>query len=201
MVEFLPCKTPDAWIDSALANIDILLVDHAQCEKKAASSAMNLIYRHGDKTELIMRMSKIAREELVHFEQVLAIMKRRNIAFHNLSASRYAQGLRAHVRTSKSGNLVDTLIVGAFIEARSCERFQCIAPHLDDELKRFYEGLLASERRHFAVYLKFAKDYSDEELAPHIKRFAEVERKLIESQDPEFRFHSGVCVQASMPVL
>lgn len=76
---FLPCETPDAWVAKALKNLEILLIDHAHCEKKAASAAMSFMYRHNDKMDILMRMSKIAREELGHFEQVLAIMKKRGI--------------------------------------------------------------------------------------------------------------------------
>ena len=142
--------------------------------------------------ELLLRMSKIAREELVHFEQVLAILKKRNIAYRLLSESRYAKTLRTLMRNSEEGRLVDTLIIGAFIEARSCERFSAIASHLDEELQRFYQGLLASERRHFSIYLKFATEYSSEPILPHIERFRVLEKELIESKDTEFRFHSGV---------
>lgn len=96
------------------------------------------------------------------------------------------------MRTSEEGRLVDTLIIGAFIEARSCERFSVIAPHLDEELQKFYQGLLASERRHFSIYLQFATEYSSEPIMPHIERFRVLEQELIESEDNEFRFHSGV---------
>ncbi|MDA0910398.1 MAG: tRNA-(ms[2]io[6]A)-hydroxylase [Proteobacteria bacterium] len=190
---FLPCKTPKAWIDKALASIDILLLDHAHCEKKAASAAISFMYRKSTEyPELLLRMSKIAREELVHFEQVLGILKKRNIEYRLLSESRYVKELKKHVRTSEEGRLVDTLIIGAFIEARSCERFGAIAPFLDEELEKFYLGLLASEQRHFTIYLKFAQQFATDDIEHHIKRFATVEKQLIESPDTEFRFHSGV---------
>lgn len=190
---FLPCRTPDAWVEKALANQQILLLDHAHCEKKAASSAMSFMYqKSSEHPELLLKMSQIAREELVHFEQVLRILKKRYIRYRLLSESRYAKGLRSLIRTSQNGRLVDILIVGAFIEARSCERFKQIAPHLDSELSKFYQGLLASEKRHFTVYLNFAKQYAEEDVDPHIARFAALEKSLIQSKDTEFRFHSGV---------
>ena len=96
------------------------------------------------------------------------------------------------MRTSEEGRLVDTLIIGAFIEARSCERFGAIAPFLDEELQKFYLGLLASEQRHFTIYLKFAQQFATDDIKHHIKRFAAVEKQLIESPDTEFRFHSGI---------
>ena len=154
---FLACETPDSWIDCALKNQDILLIDHAHCEKKAASTAMTLMFRYVDRPELLRKMSRLAREELIHFEQVLAIMEERGVVYDHLSPSRYASGMRELVRTSEPGRLVDTLIVGAFIEARSCERFAKLAPFLDGELCKFYRSLLKSEGRHYQDYLGLAR--------------------------------------------
>lgn len=189
--QFLQCPTPDSWIKAALANPAVMLIDHANCEKKAASTAMNLIYKYIDRPELLNKMSRLAREELRHFEQVLALMKKRDIDYVHVSPARYAQGLRKHVRTFEPARLIDTLIIGAFIEARSCERFARLAPHLDEELEKFYSSLLQSESRHFQDYLKLAHQYSDEPIDERVAFFAEVERELIESPDNEFRFHSG----------
>lgn len=189
--QFLLCETPDQWVQTALENQELMLIDHANCEKKAASTAMNLMYRCIDKHDLLNKMSKLAREELMHFEQVIKIMKKRDIEYVPVSAARYAGGMRETARNSGDGKLIDTLIIGAFIEARSCERFSKIAHHLDEELEKFYLGLLASESRHFKDYLKLAQKYSDEPLDERIAHFAEIERELIESPDTEFRFHSG----------
>jgi len=189
---FLPCKTPDAWIANALQHQDILLIDHANCEKKAASTAINLIYRYVDSFELLNKMSKLAREEMRHFEQVIAIMKARGIAYQNITASRYAAGLRKKVRTHEPAKLIDTLIVGAFIEARSCERFAKLAPYLDDELKQFYLSLLKSEGRHYRDYLLLAKKAAgNQSIDERIEVFREQEQQLIEMPDSEFHFHSG----------
>jgi tRNA 2-(methylsulfanyl)-N6-isopentenyladenosine37 hydroxylase len=191
--EFLLCATPDAWVAQALKEPEVLLIDHANCEKKAASTALNLIYRYVDNFELLNKMSRLAREELRHFEQVLAIMQKRRIPYRPVSASRYAAELRKPVRTSEPEKLIDTLIVGAIIEARSCERFACLAPHLDNELKKFYESLLQSEARHFQDYLSLARKAAGAEpIDERVRFFLELERKLIEEADEEFRFHSGV---------
>lgn len=190
---FLSCPTPRAWVDWALQSPETLLVDHANCEKKAAATAMNLMYRYDDSHKLLNKLSKLAREELRHFEQVMAIMKARGVAYPRLSAGRYASELRKAVRGNEPGRLVDTLLVGAIIEARSCERFAMLAPELDEELGKFYSSLLKSEARHFMDYLKLAEEACDTgDVAERLAVLLEVERGLVETPDAEFRFHSGV---------
>lgn len=191
--DFLGCRTPDAWVDAALAQQDVMLIDHKNCEFKAASTALSMIAKYGAYPDLVIMMSRLAREELVHHEQVLRLMKKRKIEWRPLSASRYASGLRAVVRSHEPVKLVDTLVVGAIIEARSCERFEALVPHLDEELGRFYYGLLKSEARHFQGYLKLAYQYGDAaDVDRVIVKVREVEAGLIGSPDDEFRFHSGV---------
>ena len=193
---FLPCETPDEWIDVALKNQDILLIDHANCEKKAATTAMNLLYKHIEREDLLKKMSQLAREELLHFEQVVNIMKERDIHYRHVSSSRYASGLRDGVRKGGVNELVDVLIVGAFIEARSCERFAKLAPFLDEKLARFYRSLLKSEGRHYQDYLTLAQQYAEVPIDTRVAEFREMEHRLIVEPDPEFRFHSGVPVAA-----
>ncbi len=193
---FLLCPTPSGWVDKALDEQEILLIDHANCEKKAASTAMNLMYKYVDRDDLLTKMSQLAREELLHFEQVVAIMKERGIAYRHVSSSRYASGLRQHVRQGTQYELIDVLICGALIEARSCERFACLIPHLDPVLAKFYRSLLRSEGRHYQDYLSLARQYAGEDIQPRIDELRAIERDLIESPDPEFRFHSGVPVAA-----
>jgi tRNA-(ms[2]io[6]A)-hydroxylase len=192
--KFLRCETPDQWLRSALDNQDILLIDHANCEKKAASTALNMMYRYVDKHDLLLKMSKLAREELRHFEQVIGIMKKRDVEYIQLTSARYAGGMREGMRTHEPAKLIDSLIIGAFIEARSCERFAKLAPYLDKELSDFYNSLLKSESRHFEDYLALAKRHSDEPIEPRVEYYAELERALIEQPDDEFRFHSGPMV-------
>lgn len=196
--EFLYCKTPQQWVSAAVEQQDLLLVDHANCEKKAASTALNLMYRYVEHADLLGKLSRLAREELRHFEQVLAIMQARGVEYPQLTASRYAQGLHTLVRKPEPGRLVDTLIVGAIIEARSCERFAALAPHLDEELSTFYTSLLRSESRHFRDYLKLAQALgSKEEVAERLPVFLAAEQVLVESEDEQFRFHSGLPVGAN----
>lgn len=193
ILAFLQCATPAAWVEWALRNPDLLLVDHANCEKKAASTALNLMYRYVDRHRLLTRLSRLAREELRHFEQVIALMQARGVDYPQLTASRYAGELRQLVRSHEPARLVDTLLVGAIIEARSCERFAALVPVLDAELAAFYASLLKSESRHFTDYLKLAQEVgSAQEVADRLPVLLRRERELIESPDREFRFHSGV---------
>jgi tRNA-(ms[2]io[6]A)-hydroxylase len=189
---FLPCATPDRWIENALEHPALMLIDHANCEKKAASTAISLINRYTDNFDLLNKMSRLAREEMRHFEQVIALMKRRGVAYTHVSASRYAAGLRELARRDDPGKLIDVLVIGAFIEARSCERFARLAPYLDDELAEFYTSLLKSEGRHYQDYLGLAKKVAGGVcIDGRITLFAEREQQLIEAPDTEFRFHSG----------
>jgi len=192
LLDFLGCPTPPAWLEWAYANPDILLIDHAQCEKKAASTAMSLLYRYVDQPLLLSKMSQLAREELLHFEQVVTLMETRGVGYHHLTASRYAEGLRQHMRSSDPERLIDLLIIGALIEARSCERFARLIPYLDEELAKFYRTLVKSEGRHFEDYLLLARQQTQAPIDDRIALFVACEQALITSPDTAFRFHSGV---------
>lgn len=196
--QFLVSTTPQAWVDKALQNLDIVLIDHAHCEKKAAATAMQLMFRYPRKAKLLTKMSRLAREELIHFDQVCRIMQQRDITYDHLTAARYAGGLHKLVRTHEPLKLMDTLIIGAFVEARSCERFEALIPHLDDELGKFYHSLLKSEARHYEDYLKLALAEAklpggpgEEGFWQRVDEFRQQETALILDQDEQFRFHSG----------
>lgn len=190
---FLGCATPTAWVTAAGENQDVLLIDHANCEKKAAATALNLMFQYGDRDAGLQdAMSRLAREELRHFEQVTRLIRKREIENRPLGASRYATGLRGHARRQEPGRLHDLLIIGAFIEARSCERFRAVATVLDPELADFYRGLAAAESRHFGLYLTLARQRGGNALMSRISEFAEIEAALINDPDDKFRFHSGI---------
>ena len=191
---FFDTPTPEAWIHEAGKRLPELLLDHANCELKAASTALAFIYRYPERAALARRMSRLAREELRHFEQVRKIMEEMAIPFEHISASRYAGSLRDAVRKNEPERLLDLLLVGALIEARSCERFAALVPHLPDKLGKFYAGLLDSEARHFEHYLEFAN--SELSLAEDVREQRLHELKLLEADlittpDEQFRFHSG----------
>ena len=198
IVEFLDTPTPEEWVAEACKRLPEMLLDHANCELKAASTALGFLYRYPDRPALAQRMSRLAREELRHFEQVRSIMQDMDIPFDRLTASRYAGGLRDVVRPDEPNKLFDLLLVGAIIEARSCERFAKLAPHLPTKLGRFYAGLLASEARHFEHYIGFAKSEcgaSDTVINTRLDELRRVETALINDPDPDFRFHSGMPLQ------
>jgi tRNA 2-(methylsulfanyl)-N6-isopentenyladenosine37 hydroxylase len=195
VAEFLDVSTPDAWVDEACERVPELLLDHANCELKAASTALGFLYRYPDRTELAKRMSRLAREELRHFEQVRSIMQEMDIPFERTTASRYAGGLRAAACDEEPHKLLDLLLIGALIEARSCERFAKLAPKLPNKLGRFYAGLLSSESRHFEHYIAFAKSecgVSEEDIDVRLEELKKIETALILETDLQFRFHSGV---------
>jgi tRNA-(ms[2]io[6]A)-hydroxylase len=202
--DLLTCDTPSAWLDAAAANLPVLLIDHANCEKKAASTALSLLFRYPEKTGLTYWMSRLAREELRHFEQVQRLMQARGVTWASVPASRYAEGLRDCVNRQEPWRLIDILIVGAFIEARSCERFEALAPRLDAKLQAFYHGLSGAERRHFQRYLRLAAEeaemaeIADEEVFARIGELAGAERELVLAPDAAFAFHSGLPAPADV---
>lgn len=199
ILDFLRCRTPQAWIDRALEDLETILLDHAANELKAAQSAMTMMAKNPSKIDLLNKMSRLAREELVHFEQALKILKKRGITYRPLKASTYASKMSRHIRKEQRENFIDTLIVGSIIEARSCERFDALAPFLDDELKKFYLSLLKSEARHFKDYLTLAQSYSEEDIQPRVDFFLDEEEKAITRPDKLFRLHSGLPVEPVYP--
>ncbi len=142
--------------------------------------------------DLVDKMVLLIKEELHHFYQVLEIMQARDIPYHNIRAGRYAKGMIKHVRTYEPAALVDKLVIGAYIEARSCERFAKLAPLLDDDLHKFYVSLLRSEARHYQDYLNLAEKIAGQDISDRIKLFGEVEAQLINDADEDFKFHSGM---------
>lgn len=193
LLDFLRVATPQSWLDVAAKNLPTLLIDHAHCERKAAATAINFISKYPERQELVAVMSPLAREELLHFEKVINFMAERDIKFSPLPSCNYAQ--KMHKYATKGGGterLRDQLIVGAIIEARSCERFYSLISILDDQpLKKFYASLVKSEARHFQDYLHLAKLYGGD-IDSRIDFFLQIENNLIHAPDEAFRFHSGI---------
>ena len=193
VTSFLKGETPSVWYEVASKNIPHLLIDHANCEKKAASAALGLMYKYTEHSVLLQKLSRLAREELRHFEQVLELMMNRNVDYEFVSASGYAKRLREGVRTSEPGRLVDLLICGAIVEARSCERFFGLSKVMPSDISTLYSKLLNSEARHFEDYLDMACSFSSfQEVQERASCFLDTEGGLITSPDAKFRFHSGL---------
>jgi tRNA-(ms[2]io[6]A)-hydroxylase len=187
----LLAATPGAWVDAAVEGWRELLVDHANCEKKAASTALALIFAYPEDTELGLALSRLAREELRHFEQVQGTMTELGVPFSRQKPGRYAAGLRSVMRTSEPGRKLDLLLTGALIEARSCERFRLLAVRLQPPLGRFYARLAESEARHFELYVGLARERGAQAWEARLSTLAAKEAELATSQDGELRFHSG----------
>src|SRR6478752_6135099 len=160
----LHTPTPARWLQQVENHIDLLLIDHAHCEKKAAGVAMNLLFSYVEHSDLTKAMTEIVQEELDHFHQVRAILDRRGIRFFKLSPSAYGSKLHELVDKHEPRRAVDRLLVAGLIEARSCERFGLLHDRLADrELAAFYGSLFESEARHHSTYVRLAKDFLDEQ--------------------------------------
>jgi tRNA-(ms[2]io[6]A)-hydroxylase len=191
-LNILKAATPAAWVKAAAADLATLLVDHANCEKKAASTAMALIFAYPEDRSLAVALSRLAREELKHFEQVERLMKKLDLPHRRLKPGRYASELRKLVRTHEPKRKLDLMIVHALIEARSCERFRLLAKHLPADVKELYAQLERSEARHFEMYLAFAeREFEAAEIEARLALIASREAELASSPDAELRFHSG----------
>ncbi len=188
----LRAPTPRAWVEAAAKDLPTLLVDHSNCEKKAASTALALIFAYPEDRAFNVALSRLAREELKHFEQVERLMKRLDVPHKRMPPGRYASELRKQVRSHEPKRKLDLMIVHALIEARSCERFRLLAKKLPVEVRDLYEQLERSEARHFEIYLEFAeREFEAEEIAERLEIIATREAELATSPDSELRFHSG----------
>lgn len=188
----LLAPTPERWYEVAVERWRELLLDHANCEKKAASTALSLIFTYSADMQLTDRLSRLAREELRHFEQVQKFMRDLEVPFTRLTPSRYADGLRRVVSTREPERLIDLLLCGALIEARSCERFIGLATRLAAPLADFYGALAHSEARHQSLYLRLVEPRGRSiDWRARLRELAQVEADLATSPDSQFRFHSG----------
>jgi tRNA-(ms[2]io[6]A)-hydroxylase len=196
----LRAATPQAWIAEACALPDVLLIDHANCEKKAASTALALMFAYAEDLELTDKMSRLAREELRHYEQVAKLIGALNITPLRLAPGRYATQLRRLVASEEPAREVDLMICGAFIEARSCERFAALAAVIGEPLDELFRGLHEAEARHYQLYLELAARAAARaglNMDARITAFGAREAQLIMDPDPVFRFHSGPPQQAA----
>lgn len=191
-IKFLQQPTSEDWVRQAIAHLDILLLDHSHCERKAAGVALNLMFRYPSNAKLVRTLTAIAQEELEHFEQVNQWLDRRGIELAPLASPPYGAGLSAQIRRQEPDRLLDSLLVAGLIEARSHERLGLLAAHCPEpELARFYRGLMASEARHYGVYWMLATTYFDRDTVDlRLNELASVESELLATLHPEPRIHS-----------
>jgi tRNA 2-(methylsulfanyl)-N6-isopentenyladenosine37 hydroxylase len=191
-IKFLKQPTSQAWIDQAIAHLDIILLDHSHCERKAAGVALNLMFRYPAHQKLVRQLTAIAQEELEHFELVNQWLEKRGIALAALPAPPYGASLNVHIRRQEPERLLDTLLVSALIEARSHERLGLLAQHCPEaELARFYRTLMASEARHYGIYWVLANTYCDPSaVATRLEELSVIESDILTTLHPEPRIHS-----------
>lgn len=198
----LAAPTSPRWVALARTRLPELLHDHADAEKKAASTAISLMFLYGDDTELAGQLSKLAREELRHYEQVAKLMRSLRIgAQRRRRPGRYAGGLRAATARSEPRRKLDLLLIGALIEGRSCERFRLLAPVLPEPVAVLYRTLERAEARHYEVYLRFAdaaqRAHPALDWRARLAELAAIEAELATAPDDSFCFHSGTPVGAA----
>ncbi|SOD80804.1 tRNA-(ms[2]io[6]A)-hydroxylase [Spirosoma fluviale] len=159
----LELPTDPRWVDIASMNIGEILVDHAWCEQKAASSCISLIVMYTHKVELVEVLTPIVAEEWGHFQRVLKELRKRNIPLGRQRKDDYVNELRSRVRRSigdQHEQMMDNLLINALIEARSCERFKLLSEHIADEsLRTFYRELMISEAGHYRTFIELAETY------------------------------------------
>ena len=192
MLHLASITAPD-WAPRALAHLDEVLLDHAHLEKKAAGAAVTLLFRYPEHAALQRPLSELAREELSHFEGVLRHLARRGVAFTRQKPGRYPGCLHRVIRSDPQHHLLDSLLVGAVIEARSCERFGVLAdvlPAVDPALAAYYRSLLAAEARHHREYLRLAECFrSSDEVRTRLDEIAQQEALVLVENPPEARLH------------
>jgi tRNA-(ms[2]io[6]A)-hydroxylase len=188
----LKSETDPLWVRRVEECIGEVLVDHAHCEKKAAGTALNLIFSYVEHVDVVAALIEVAREELDHFGRILQVIVERGLTFRGQPQSAYGGRLGVHIRRREPERAVDRCLVAALIEARSCERFRLLRDHLADPgLARLYGSLLESEARHHGLYLRLAARFMPPgEVASRLEELASVEAAILDEPGPLPRLHA-----------
>ncbi len=191
-IKILKQPSSFAWVEQAISNLDTILLDHSHCERKAASTAINLMFRYPAHHKLVRQLTAIATEELEHFELVNQWLDKRNIPLAPLDAPPYGAKLKSQIRSQEPDRLLDLLLISAIIEARSHERLGLLAQYCPDrELAKFYHGLMASEARHYGIYWLLADHYCQRDvLQQRLAELATYESDILATLHPKPRIHS-----------
>jgi tRNA-(ms[2]io[6]A)-hydroxylase len=179
----LKLNTDPRWVDIASKNIEDILVDHAWCEQKAASTGISMIIHYPEKTRLVEELTALVAEEWEHFDRVLQELRKRGFALGRPRKDEYVVQLLTHVRKggARERQLMDQLLVSALIEARSCERFKLLWKNIaDPDLSQFYYELMASEAGHFVSYVDLAKEYcASKEVDARLQELLKIEGEIV----------------------
>lgn len=191
-IKILQQPTNPAWIEQTISNLNIILLDHSHCERKAAGVAINMMFRYPAHHKLVRQLTAIAKEELEHFEQVNQWLEKRHIPLAPLNSPPYFTKLKSQIRHSEPDRLIDSLLISAIIEARSHERLGLIGEYCPEpELAKFYRSLMVSEARHYGIYWLLAEQYSDRSTVEHrLAELAEYESNVLATLHHEPRVHS-----------
>ena len=191
-INILQVPTSSAWLEQAIANLDTILLDHSHCELKAASGAINLMFRYPRHNRLIKDLTEIAREELEHFAQCQQWLEKRGIASAPLNPPPYGAKLKSQIRHQEPIRLLDSLLISALIEARSHERLGLLAEGIPDvELAKFYRSLVKSEARHYGIYWVLADTLFERNIVTErLQELARIESDILSILHPQPRIHS-----------
>ncbi len=190
----LAVPTDDGWFDRVRDHLDVILVDHCHLEKRAASNALNMIFRYTGKDSILRELSDVVQEEMEHFVMCLDLLEARDIKFIRLKPSPYAAKLKESIERQEPKAFLDQLLMAALIEARSCERFKILGDELEDidpELSAFYKDLVVSEARHHMLYTNIARQfYPADEVKERLSELAAIEADAVASCTDAPRLHS-----------
>ncbi|MFO7445238.1 MAG: tRNA-(ms[2]io[6]A)-hydroxylase [Ignavibacteriaceae bacterium] len=177
----LKCETKPGWIISALADIESVIIDHAHCEKKAASTGLSLLSAYPDKIEISLAMSDLIEEEISHYRDVVKILNWKGVTLRKDNGDPYVKELLSYLNPNEPERMLDRLLTAGIIEARSCERLQILADNLNDpDLKYFYKKLSDSEAGHYVTFIKLAKLYfNEDEVKQRLDELAEIEKNIV----------------------
>ena len=191
-IRWLINKTSEDWIDLAISNPMVMLLDHAHCERKAAGVALQLMFRYVSEPGLSEVLSPLAREELEHFERVLSILNARGKKLQKLASPPYGATLAKNICKDEPLRMLDSFLVAGLIEARSHERMKLLSIHSPDiELRNLYADLLKSEARHFGIYWKLADERFERNLlTSRLEELAKVESDALLEMHHQPRMHS-----------
>lgn len=196
MMLHLQSDSTERWLKQVDQRLDEILIDHAHCERKAATTALGLMNAYVENVELGRAMGEIVEEELEHYWLVLDLLARRGIHFRRLAPGPYGRRLHELIRSQEPGRGIDRLLIAGLIEARSCERFRLLCDHLrgrDNELADFYSSLFESEARHHATYVRLAEHFTGgdrREVRRRLDELSAAETEIIGAGSPLARMHS-----------